>query len=172
MSSDFDSVLPGATAAGWAAPLYVLQPQFLLKSIAQSNSEPAQPNELSVTFAVNCPLFPIVRRCKRRAFRGWLRGEEGFITSLDTGLPQDAKIFGELTEQDLRLGHAFDRVCSVGSLEGRPCQATSECGVGSANGPTPYCVPTLCHEDGLYPTSVELSNLKGPLDPTGLRSAA
>jgi len=184
MDRDVTTILPGIyeTQAGWAAPLKIIAPRFILKDIGQTNPYPGQLNTLKVTLAWNVDLVPRVRRCKQRAFAGWRAGERGF----DVLLAQESthqQEFPEIAVADRDTQRAgggsglpYSKVCSARrdmqfgtkKVPGTPCASDADCrnDDGFQNS---YCVETSCHAEEWVRPNVTIQNLAGMAQLSGMR---
>jgi len=178
--------------ASWAAPLKIIQPEFVLKHIGQTYPFPGKDNTIKVTMSFNVDLFPRVRRCKQRAFKGWVKGERGYDKNvLDdvTGLPvavTGSTTFPPIPEADRDTqrvdggsGLSYSRVCTPAKdtgiatrhPAGTPCLTDADCQIASAASAlereNSFCVDALCHVDEWVRPFVTIDTLTGPVSPSG-----
>lgn len=191
MNRDVTTVLAGIYQPhpSWAAPLKLIEPRFILKHIGQTFPFPGN-NTIRVTMSLNIDLFPYVRRCKQRAFRGWVAGERGYKKEIDqeTGLAipiSGRTIFPLIPEADRDVqrsgvtGFHYSRVCSPAKTEGiptkhpagTPCLTDADCQIADAQTAleleNSFCVDAECHEDEWMQPVVTIDTLTGPVQPSG-----
>jgi len=169
--------------SGWAAPLYIRQPRFVLKDIGQTNPYPGQDNTIRVTLSWNVDLFARVRRCYQRAFKGWVRGERGFdeSQSLEITHAQVLPVIAVNDRDTQKAGggrsKSYSKVCSqaqdtnfpIAQVAGTPCTTDMDC-FGDAASERPqnsFCVETLCHADEFVRPYMTIENLAGCVQPSG-----
>jgi hypothetical protein len=192
MNRDVTTVLAGIYQPhpSWAAPLKLIEPRFIFKHIGQTFPFPGRDNTIRVTMSLNVDLFPYVRRCRQRAFRGWVAGERGYKRELDPETNLAIPIFGrtifplipEANRDAQRAGATglhYSRVCTPAKTEeiptrhpaGTPCLTDADCQRADAQSAleleNSFCVDAECHEDDWVQPVVTIDTLTGPLQPSG-----
>ena len=184
MNRDVETVLDGVygTTVGWAAPLKIIEPRYIVKNIAQTNPYPGQENALQVTLAWNVDLFPRVRRCKQRAFKGWRQGERGFDVNLAQAVTHQ-QVFPEIADADRDTqkagggsGLSYVKVCTAARdkqfgtkhVAGTPCQQDSDCWL-NAEVQNSMCVEATCHADEWVRPNITIQNMFGMAQLSGMR---